>query len=165
MTAFDQGDPGINLGSLESSRLANATRVFPGTKSMEEQQAEAPNSTQRPKVGVYPNPYRGQGAWDGNLERERKIYFFNLPAHSEIRIYTLGGDLVDSFEHQGSSYSGDDIQWFQQFSSGDRVFAGGEHAWNLVTRDDQAIASGLYFYTVENIETGEIQRGKFLVIK
>jgi hypothetical protein len=35
----------------------------------------------------------------------------------------------------------------------------------LVTADDQAIATGLYLYTVEDLATGEIQKGKFAVIK
>jgi hypothetical protein len=168
VTAFDGGDPEINLGSLESSRLANVIRVFPGASTMEDQVQQTPQA--EIKVGVYPNPYRGGGAWDGNLERERKIYFFNLPADSEVRIYTLGGDLVDKFEHSGTMYQGEDIQWFSRFSPIDptrevRIFAGGEHAWDLVSQDDQALASGLYFFTVENLQTGKVQRGKFLVIK
>lgn len=163
VSAFDRGDPEINLGSLESSRLTNVTRVFPGAETMEKQLEQLSN--RQIKVGVYPNPYRVGASWDGFLERERKIYFYNLPARSEVRIYTLAGDLIDSFEHQSESYAGEGIQWFERFSVGDRVFAGGEHAWDLVTASDQAIASGLYFYTVENLQNGDIQRGKFMVIK
>jgi len=44
-------------------------------------------------------------------------------------------------------------------------FSGGEHAWDWVTTDDQALATGLYLYTVEDLQTGEIQKGKFAVIK
>ena len=110
VTAFDGGDPEINLGSLESSRLANVVRVFPGSPTREEQLQEDPQRREV-NVGVYPNPYRSKGVWDGNLERERKIYFFNLPAESEVRIYTLGGDLVDKFEHQSTTYSGEGIQY------------------------------------------------------
>jgi len=43
--------------------------------------------------------------------------------------------------------------------------AGGEYAWDLITDNDQAIATGLYLFTVENKRTGDIKRGKFLVIK
>ncbi len=163
VTAFDRGDPEIRLQSLESSRLANVVRVFPGAQTREVQMAA--NGGNEIKVGVYPNPYRVNAAWDGNLERDRKLYFFNLPANCEVRIYSLGGDLVDRFEHRGAAYAGDGIQWNEKFARGDRVFSGGEHAWDLVTRDDQAIASGLYYFTVENLDTKEIQRGKFLVIK
>lgn len=163
VTAFDRGDPEIRLLSLESSRLANVVRVFPGTPSREAQMAA--NGGNEIKVGVYPNPYRVSAAWDGNLERDRKLYFFNLPANCEVRVYSLGGDLVDKFEHRGASYAGEGIQWNEKFARGERVFAGGEHAWDLVTRDDQALASGLYYYTVEDFDSGKIQRGKFLVIK
>ncbi len=163
VTAFDQGDPTIRLQSLESSRLSNAVRVFPGTPTAEAQrQADAAKDI---SVGVYPNPYRVNATWDGNLERERKFYFFNLPARSEVRIYTLAGDLVDQFQHDAASYAGEGIQWTEKFARGNRVYAGGEHAWNLVTQDDQALASGLYIYTVEDLATGKIQRGRFVVIK
>jgi hypothetical protein len=163
VTAFDRGDPEIRLQSLESSRLANVVRVFPGTPSREAQMAA--NGGNEIKVGVYPNPYRVSAAWDGNLERDRKLYFFNLPANCEVRVYSLGGDLVDKFEHRGATYAGEGIQWNEKFARGERVFAGGEHAWDLVTRDDQALASGLYYYTIEDFDSGKIQRGKFLVIK
>ena len=39
------------------------------------------------------------------------------------------------------------------------------HAWDFITRFDQAIATGLYLYSVKDSDTGEIQTGKFLVIK
>ncbi|MCH7496054.1 MAG: hypothetical protein IH825_08210, partial [Candidatus Marinimicrobia bacterium] len=103
--------------------------------------------------------------WDGFLERERKIYFVNLPAESEVRIYSMTGDLIDTFEHHSTSYTGDDIEWFETFTTGTPVFSGGEHAWNLVSKDDQAIATGLYIYVVKDRSNGNIQRGKFLVIK
>ena len=48
--------------------------------------------------------------------------------------------------------------------------SGGEHAWDLITKDDQAIASGLYLFTVKNLDKetlsyGKIKEGKFLIIK
>jgi hypothetical protein len=42
---------------------------------------------------------------------------------------------------------------------------GGEHAWDMITMYDQATASGLYLFTVENQFSGEIKEGKFLLIK
>jgi hypothetical protein len=163
VTAFDRGDPEIRLQSLESSRLSNAVRVFPGSPTAQAQRAAS--AEKDISVGVYPNPYRVQAAWDGNLERDRKFYFFNLPANCEVRIFTLAGDLVDSFSHDAATYQGEGLQWTEKFSRGNRVYAGGEHAWDLVTKDDQALASGLYFYTVEDFATGKVQRGRFLVIK
>jgi hypothetical protein len=161
VTAYDRGDPEQNLPSLESSRLRNVVRVFPGSPPV----SKAQRTGERKKIGVYPNPYRTQASWDGLLERDRKIYFYNLPPRAEVRIFTLAGDLVDSFVHDSNTYAGTDIQWFQKLSSEDAVFTGGEHGWDLVTRDDQALATGLYLFTVEDLDSGEIYRGKFLVIK
>ena len=156
VTAFDSGDVKLNLPSLESSRLQNAVIVSPGTP---------PRAGETREIGVYPNPYRINAMWDGRLERQRKLYFNNLPMRCEVRIYTLAGDQVGSFTHDGSQYNGTDIEWYRQFSQGQTIFAGGEHAWDLVTEADQAIATGLYLFTVKDLDTGEIFRGKFVVIK
>ena len=157
VTAYDRGDEANNLESLETSKRPTTVTVFPGATPAAE------NSGLH--VGVYPNPYNSNARWDGFLERERKIYFFDLPASCEIRIYSMTGDLVDTIQHNAATYTGSDIQWFDSFSTGIPKFSGGEHAWNLVSKDDQAIATGLYLYTVEDHSTGNVQRGKFLVIK
>lgn len=156
VTAFDAGNPANNLPSLESSILENKTYVIPG----------APPSSGKRKVGVYPNPYRAQAAWDGPGERDRMIWFTNLPARAVIRIYTLAGDLVDVIEHDAATYRGQGTRLLESnLGSNKVVFSGGEHAWDLITRYDQAVATGLYLFTVEDLDTGEISRGKFLVIK
>lgn len=156
VSAFDSGDPTNNVTSLESSVLQNARRVIPGTLV---------NDSPSGEIGVYPNPYYAHAAWDGRNERTRKIYFYNLPSKSEIRIYTLAGDHVATLRHDASTYNGSDIQWFDTFADGTQQFAGGEHAWDLITESDQAIATGLYLFTVENLQTNEIKRGKFAIIK
>ena len=156
VTAYDSGDATTNLQSLESSKLQTLHRVVPGTLA---------NQKMDRQVGVYPNPYYARAYWDGGAERSRKLYFNNLPAHAEIRIYTLVGDLVDQLDHDADTYNASDIRWFQTFSDGSQQLAGGEHAWDLITKKDQAIATGLYLFTVKNKDTGEIQRGKFLVVK
>ncbi len=157
VTAFDSGDTKLRLPSLESSKLQNVVVVSPGSP------ARAPAESR--EIGVYPNPYKANALWDGGFERERKIYFYNLPLNSEIRIYTLAGDLVDSFTHHGDTYNGQGIKWFQRYGSGNTIFPGGEHAWDLVTKSDQAIATGLYLFTVKDLDTGDIYKGKFVVIK
>jgi hypothetical protein len=84
-----------------------------------------------------------------------------------VRIYTLAGDIVAEFPHDAATYSGSDIKWFQQFGGSDvpLQFSGGEHAWDLITKFDQAIATGLYLFSVKDTDSGNIQTGKFLVIK
>ncbi len=156
VTAFDEGDPENKLESLESSLLAGATRILPGTP---------PTSDENVQVGVYPNPYYGTAFWDGNSERLRKIYFYNLPEECEITIYTLAGDVVKRIYHNKES-NGSDLRWFETFSKdGNQVMTGGEHAWDLVTDNDQAIATGLYLFSVKDVKTGNIKLGKFLIIK
>lgn len=156
VTAFDEGDPENDLDVLESSSIANYQRVVPGTQAVEDPNVE---------VGVYPNPYYGNAVWDGTSERLRKIYFYNLPASCEITVYTLAGDIVKRITHDASS-NGSDTRWFQNFASdGKQQFAGGEHAWDLVTDNDQAVATGLYLFTVKNSNTGDIKTGKFLIVK
>jgi hypothetical protein len=156
VTAFDKGDPADNLGPLESSLLANMKNILPGTLPTEDGSA---------KIGVYPNPYYGNAIWDGNSERLRKIYFYNLPSDCEITIYTLAGDVVKRLQHNSAS-NGQDIRWFDQYGVGsNEQFTGGEHAWDLITDNDQAIATGLYLFTVKNNKNGNIKTGKFLIIK
>lgn len=156
VTAFDSGDASADLASLESSKIQTLKRIVPGTPA---------NTTFEKQVGVYPNPYYGKAYWDGTGERDRKLYFYNLPPRAEIRVYTLAGDLVDEFAHESATYDASDIRWFQKFSDGTQQLAGGEHAWDLISQRDQAIATGLYLFTVKNTDTGDIQRGKFLIIK
>jgi len=156
VTAFDKGDPENNLQSLESNPLASMNRILPGT---------LPNNKDSMQVGVYPNPYYGNAYWDGSTERLRKIYFYNLPSECEITIYTLSGDIVKKIEHHQNS-NGSNIKWFQTYaSSGDQIMTGGEDAWDLISNNDQAVATGLYLFTVKDSNTGNIKRGKFLIIK
>lgn len=155
ITAYDQGDPEANLGSLESSLFANRSYVYPGKSA-------ASGNNWEGDPTVYPNPYRGQASWDDNSSRGKMIWFRNLPEKAEIRIFSLAGDLVDIIEHD-QSYNGKDINNIDSKKS--PIMSGGEHAWDMITMYDQATASGLYLFTVENQFSGEIKEGKFLLIK
>ena len=81
---------------------------------------------------------------------------------AEIRIFSLAGDLVDIIQHD-QTYVGSDIANIDAQKS--PLMSGGEHAWDLITMHDQATASGLYLFTVEDKNSGEIREGKFLIIK
>ncbi len=157
ITAFDTGDPATGLTSLESSKNENRTPVIPGSPPVED--ASAP-------VSVYPNPYRARALWDGSSQRERMLWFTHLPSEATIKIYTLSGDLVDEIEHEATTYEGADVRNLSQRVNANRVvMPGGEHAWDLISSHDQAIATGMYVFTVKNLQTGKVQVGKFLVIK
>jgi len=158
VTAFDRGNPTNKLPSLESSILENKTYAIIGSPAQ-----KAGSSL---KVGVFPNPYRGQALWDGDGDRDQMLWFFNLPAEAEVRIYTLAGDVVDEFRHHGSTYRGEDVALMaKKISANQTVLPGGLHAWDLISAFDQAIATGLYFYSVKDLQTGEMQTGKFVIIK
>jgi hypothetical protein len=154
ISAYDQGDEANNLSELESA--ASMVNTITGTKATSDPSEE---------VGVYPNPYYVRAYWDGNGERYRKIYFYNLPARATITIYTIAGDIVDRIEHSESDI-GANIGWFEQFGGSlPHKVSGGEHAWDLISNHDQAIATGLYLFTVKDLDTGTIKRGKFVIIK
>ncbi|MDP6168178.1 MAG: hypothetical protein QGF54_05585 [Candidatus Marinimicrobia bacterium] len=153
VTAYDQGDPDTNLESLESSIYANRIYVYSG-------EPDAGNDDWQPTV--YPNPYKGQALWDGYGSRNKMIWFRGLPAKAEIRIFSLAGDLVEVIQHD-ELYMGKDIANVDERKN--PIMAGGEHAWDLITMHDQATASGLYLFTVEDKDTGTIKEGKFLIIK
>ncbi len=159
VTSFDKGDPSQQLGSLESAVLSNSRRIFVGSPANNNPDAE---------VGVYPNPYYGSAIWDGTgakKETLRKLYFFNLPSKCEISIWTIAGDLVDKISHDAATYNGSDISWFRTYTDGNQKLSGGEHAWDMISRNDQAIATGLYIFTVNDLSTGKIKKGKFLIVK
>ena len=153
VTAYDQGDPDTNLESLESSIYANRIYVYSG-------EPDAVNDDWQPTV--YPNPYKGQALWDGYGSRNKMIWFRGLPAKAEIRIFSLAGDLVEVIQHD-ELYMGGDIANVDERKN--PIMSGGEHAWDLITMHDQATASGLYLFTVEDKDTGTIKEGKFLIIK
>ena len=100
-------------------------------------------------VWVVPNPYRAHAPWDrppvpGDTFA-RHLDFMGLPrTRSTIRIYTLAGDLVQTLEHDGTR--------------GD-----GEAHWDLISRNGQDIASGIYLFTVES--GGSHQTGRFVVMR
>lgn len=155
VTAFDEGDPDAGLPSFESSRTANATRIFPGTP---------PVTDGSRKVGVYPNPYRVGAAWDGGSNRTRKLNFYNLPPRAEIRIYTLAGEIVARLDHDAATYAGD-TRWYDTFSAPNRQLPGGEHSWDILSESGLNLAGGLYLFTVKDLDSGEVQQGKFVIIK
>ena len=181
LTAFDRGDEGSGLESLESSKLANAWRVFPGTEMNEkfDQYAtpvaplsalfnkELKDSLELLKPFAYPNPYYAGASWEGRstFEEDRKIIFGNLPERCIIRVFTLSGDLIKTIQHD-QTYNGSDIRWYSTYSDTERtVFSGGEHSWDLLSESAQIIARGTYIFSVEDLNSGEIWKEKFVVIK
>jgi hypothetical protein len=157
VTAYDKGNKEMSLASLESSFTANAYSVFPGTN---------PDSAASSEMGVYPNPFKISAGWDGSTSTTHKIYFYNLPERCEIVIYATSGDVIRHLQHDASTYQGDDIQWFKNYSgSPQKVFSGGEHAWDLLSENGQAVTQGLYLFSVKDLSNNSVKIGKFAIIK
>jgi hypothetical protein len=108
-----------------------------------------PPSESGPRVRVVPNPYRGSADWDrpqvfGDVFTSH-LDFIGLPeGRSTIKIWTVAGDFVAQLDHDSAN-------------------GGGQAPWNLISRNGQAIASGIYLFTVQS-ERGDA-RGRFVVIR
>lgn len=147
--AYSKPDNVLGFPSQFTSRTANVLGATPGTAP--------PDHVQ--DVAVVPNPYRGDAnyqdynpPWEGPppgrdrwLEQDRRIQFINLPARSEINIYTLSGRHVRTLQHEDT----------------ERGFT----TWDLTSRVGQAVSSGIYMFTARNLDTGETNTGKFVIIK
>lgn len=164
------GWPGRNWYSVVAFDYGNAEKDIPSAESATIKAYAIPGTVGNPglkrEIGVYPNPYRATADWDGFGERDRMIWFTNLPPKAEIRIYTLSGEILDIIKHDADTYDGSDIRLLNDLVFGQNPkFSGGEHAWDLITRYNQAVAAGLYLFTVEDLETKDISIGKFAIIK
>lgn len=121
------------------------------------------------KVRVVPNPYIASSFLDLSTT-QRRIDFVNLPDRCTIRIYTLGGNLVNVLNHIGSNRSGwgNYTDWDRLTLSEPKVMTGydnhgGTEPWNLRNRFGQTVASGLYFFHVTD-QRGKTHTGKFYII-
>jgi hypothetical protein len=116
--------------------------------------AQPPETFDADEIYVVPNPVTNEAldAWrlgpTNNDPSGEKIEFRNLPrTPGTIRIYTIAGDLVESlpFDSRGGN---------------------GTVEWDLISRNGQSIASGIYLYSVD-FEDGSFDRviKKFVVIR
>jgi hypothetical protein len=158
VTSYDLGDTKVE--SLESGLTQNKFEVIP---------APAPGE-HAAGVTVFPNPYRVEALWDvGRRVRDHYLWFANLPRRCVLRIYTLAGDLVFETHFDGAAYRGEGARGLYNPSAERDVpapfLSGASFAWNLITREGQAAATGLYLFSVEDRDSGKVSRGKFLIVK
>lgn len=98
------------------------------------------------KLYVAPNPLILSSNFGGSTKEgdiKDKIGFYGLPKRSTIRVFSYSGQLVGTVEHNSNTYS---------------------HEWFQISRNSQRIASGVYFYIVEDLDTGVRATGKFVII-
>ena len=160
VTSYDTGSNDID--PLESGLAQNRTFAIPGVT-----RAETPDR----HVIVFPNPYHGDAAWDEALLRDRYIWFAGVPSRCTIRIYNLTGDHIQTIEFDAASYGAQNVRGIYDPddvwnpAADVPVLSGNMAAWDLTTRKDQAIATGLYVFSVEDRDTGGIERGTFMILK
>lgn len=160
VTAFDRGIPVYRLESQESGRDtdANMQIFFPGSLA----------KNKMDDIKVIPNPYIGSSKFDGRYDNDKKgdksrrLWFVNLPERCTIRIYTMAGDLVQTLKHDGETQT-DIITVSKAATTG--IAASGIHSWDLLTRNNQITAPGVYLFSVENKADDKIKVGKFVIIK
>ena len=89
-----------------------------------------------------PDPYYVTNGFEQSPDN-KIIKFVNLPANAIIRIYSSSGVLVALMEHNSTTF-------------------GGDETWNVRNRNNQVVASGVYFY---HVEAGNARRvGRFTVV-
>jgi len=105
-----------------------------------------PTNTQDNVANVHtvPDPYYVTSQLERTTDA-KEIKFVNLPANATIRIYTSSGVLVQILEHTNKP--------------------GGTETWGVRNRNGQFVASGVYFYSVEDANTGARKVGRMTIIQ
>jgi hypothetical protein len=100
-------------------------------------------------VHTVPDPYYVQSKYEASTD-QKILKFVGLPQDAIIRIYSVSGVLVRMLEHHGGQYSSASAS------------QGSEMNWDLRNRNNQVVASGVYFF---HIEAGGARRvGRFTVV-
>jgi len=94
-------------------------------------------------VHTVPDPYLGSSQYD-LAPSTKQLMFVNLPPVATIRIFTVTGVLVDILNHEDPT-------------------GGGRAVWDIRNRNNQFVASGVYFFHVVTPE-GDTHVGKFTVV-
>jgi hypothetical protein len=101
------------------------------------------------EVHTVPDPYYVKSAYEASTD-QKILKFVGLPERAIIRIYSVSGVLVRMLEHDAARYDPTSIS------------QGNEINWDLRNRNNQVVASGVYFY---HVEAGDARRvGRFTVV-
>jgi hypothetical protein len=95
------------------------------------------------RVHTVPDPYYVTNSLEASAN-QKVLNFVNLPAQAIVRIYSLSGVLVNVLTQNDPT-------------------GGGLLTWNLRNRNNQFVASGVYFYHVEAPD-GKTKVGRFTVV-
>lgn len=111
------------------------------------------------RVKVVPNPYIGSASWNNRTPSsstpwEHRLQFTNLPGDAIIKIFTVDGDYVAQVEANKSVIAGEEYD----------VSNSSVAEWDLMTRNNQEAAPGIYMYVVDSPSLGT-KTGKFVIVR
>lgn len=140
LTAFSKSDKVINFPSQETETSLRMPQPWYREPHHLPRWVKWPRC--RTRTGATSRTIRTDPPWErpqGNrpwwMEQDRRIQFINLPTQCQIKIYTLAGDLVATLDHHDATRGYED--------------------WNLTSSIGQAISSGIYLFTVEDVSNAE----------
>lgn len=140
-------DPESNLGEFVSYAVVSVDSLGgrSGMTNVTRHETQAPSVRALGKVYVVPNPLivsSGLSGSDPAGEIADRVQFMGLPKRCTIRIFSYSGQLINTIEHNRDTFG---------------------NPWYQITRNNQVLASGVYFFVVED-ENGARSQGKFVVI-
>jgi hypothetical protein len=114
-----------------------------GLANMLTQQANLPFYQTLGKVYAVPNPFSIVSSLPGETPGSTYLQFFGLTQHSTIRVFSFSGQLVATLHSDGKLQS---------------------YKWDMRSDSQKKIASGVYYFTVQDDITGSKAWNKFVVV-
>ncbi|MEJ2634914.1 MAG: T9SS C-terminal target domain-containing protein [Calditrichia bacterium] len=141
-------DPESNLGDNAAYAVVSVDKLGgkSGMTNLTVHETQAPPADPLGKVYVIPNPLvvtSGLRGSDPSGEIGDRVQFVGLTKHCTIRIFSYTGQLIRTIEHNRETYG---------------------NPWYQLSVNNQIIASGVYYFVVEDRDTGARSHGKFIVI-
>ncbi|MGB5527727.1 MAG: hypothetical protein WBN79_12760, partial [Gemmatimonadota bacterium] len=145
--SFESADPTGYRYVKSYTGAGTATRplLVPGLtmRWRVEAATSATGPTDLSQVHTVPDPYLTTSRYD-LAPSTKQLMFVNLPPQATIRIYSVGGILVDILNHEDPT-------------------GGGRAVWDVRNRNNQFVASGVYFFHVVTPDADE-HVGKFTIL-
>ena len=141
-------DPESNLGDNVAYAVVSVDQLGgrSGITNLTTHETQAPPAETLGKVYVIPNPLlvtSGLSGSDPNGEIGDRLQFVGLTKRCTIRIFSYTGQLIRTIEHEQETYG---------------------NPWYQLSINNQIIASGVYYFVVEDRESGAKSNGKFVVV-
>jgi hypothetical protein len=141
-------DPESNLGDNVAYAVVSVDALGgkSGMSNLTTHETQAPPNETLGKVYVVPNPLivtSGLSGSDPGGEITDRVQFMGLTKRCTIRIFSYTGQLILTIEHDRETYG---------------------NPWYQLSINNQIIASGVYYFVVEDFETRARANGKFIVI-